>query len=116
MLLFWTVVKICIKWRLGKLWGSRELKILDVPVDILRPEDLEIEILELLAKPGTKQIIFLSVWDLFKARRRGYQDCVNNADLIIPVSKSIIRGASFLKKEIPVRYNFFRSHKYSFGS
>ena len=44
--------------------GIQRIKILDVPVDILRPEDLEIEILELLAKPGTKQIVFLSIWDL----------------------------------------------------
>lgn len=88
--------------------GIQRIKILDVPVDILRPEDLEIEILELLAKPGTKQIVFLSIWDLLKARHRGeFQDCINNADLIIPISKSIIRGANFLKKEIPVRYNPF---------
>lgn len=88
--------------------GIQRIKVLDVPVDILRPEDLEIEILELLAKPGTKQIVFLSIWDLLKARRRGeFQDCINNADLIIPISKSIISGANFLKKEIPVRYNPF---------
>ena len=68
--------------------GIQRIKILDVPVDILRPEDLEIEILELLAKPGTKQIVFLSIWDLLKARHRGeFQDCINNADLIIPISK-----------------------------
>ena len=88
--------------------GIQRIKILDVPVDILRPEDLEIEILELLAKPGTKQIVFLSIWDLLKARHRGeFQDCINNADLIIPISKSIISGANFLKKEIPIRYNPF---------
>ncbi len=88
--------------------GVQRIKILDVPIDILRPEDLEIEVLELLSKPGTKQIIFISIWDLLKARRRGeFQDCVNNADLIIPISKSIIFGANFLKKEIPVRYNPF---------
>lgn len=88
--------------------GIQRIKVLGVPVDILRPEDLEIEILELLAKPGTKQIVFLSIWDLMRARRRGeFQDCINNADLIIPVSKSIISGANFLKKEIPVRYNPF---------
>lgn len=88
--------------------GIQRIKVLDVPVDILRPENLEIEILELLAKPGTKQIVFLSIWDLLRARHRGeFQDCINNADLIIPISKSIIKGASFLKKEIPVRYNPF---------
>ena len=79
-----------------------------VPVDICRPENLETEILELLAKPGTKQIIFLSVWNLLKARgKNDFAECVKNADLVIPVSTSILKGAKFLKKEIPVRYNPF---------
>ena len=79
-----------------------------VPVDVCRPENLETEILELLAKPGTKQIIFLSVWNLLKARgKNDFAECVKNADLVIPVSTSILKGAKFLKKEIPVRYNPF---------
>lgn len=84
------------------------ISVIGVPVDICRPEDLENEMLELLAKPGTKQIIFLSVWDLLRARRKGdFAECVKNADLVIPISKSILKGAKFLKKEIPVRYNPF---------
>ena len=47
------------------------ISLIGVPVDICQPENLENEILELLAKPGTKQIIFLSVWDLLKARHKG---------------------------------------------
>lgn len=79
-----------------------------VPVDILRPENLDQEILEILAKPGTKQIIFLNVWNLLKARgKNDYAECVRNADLIIPISKSILKGAKFLKRDIPVRYNPF---------
>ena len=31
--------------------GIQRIKVLGVSVDILRPEDLEIEILELIAKP-----------------------------------------------------------------
>ena len=86
------------------------INLIGVPVDICRPEEMENEILELLAKPGTKQIIFLSIWDLLKARRRGdFADCVKNADLILPVSKSILKGAKFLKKDIPVRYNQFKA-------
>ena len=88
--------------------GIQRVEILGVPVDILQPQDLEMVMLELLAKPGTKQIIFLSIWDLIKARRRGeFQECVKNADLVIPISKSIIKGASFLKKTVPIRYNPF---------
>ena len=57
-----------------------------VPVDILKPENLEQDILEILIKPGTKQIMFLSVWNLLKARSNSeYMECLKNADLIIPV-------------------------------
>lgn len=86
----------------------QRINLLGVPVDICGPENLENEILEILAKPGTKQIIFLSIWDLLKARgKNDFSECVNNADLIIPISKSILRSAKFLKKPIPVRYNPF---------
>ncbi len=79
-----------------------------VPVDILRPENLDQEILEILSKPGTKQIVFLNVWNLLKARgKNDYAECVRNADLVIPISKSILKGAKFLKRDIPVRYNPF---------
>ena len=40
------------------------IKVLGVPVDVCTPEDFENEILELLARPGAKQIVFLSVWGL----------------------------------------------------
>lgn len=84
------------------------ISLLGVPVDICTPDNLENELLELLVKPGTKQIVFLSIWNLIKARHKGdYAECIKNADLILPVSKSILKGARFLKKEIPVRYNPF---------
>lgn len=84
------------------------ITLLGVPVDICTPDKLEDEILELLAKPGTKQIVFLSVWDLLKARRKGdFSECVKNASLVLPVSKSIIGGARFLRKPVPERYNPF---------
>ena len=90
--------------------GMQRINIVGVPVDVCRPEDLENEILEILAKPGTKQIVFLSVWGLLKARlKNDFAECVKNADLIIPVSKSILSGAKFLKKEIPIRYNPFNA-------
>lgn len=86
------------------------ISLLGVPVDICSPENLENEILELLANPGTKQIIFLSIWNLLRARHKGdYGDAIKNADLIIPVSKSILKGAKFLKLDVPVRYNPFNA-------
>ncbi len=86
----------------------KRISLIGVPVDICSPENLENEILEILAKPGTKQIILLSIWDLLKARHKSdFADCVKNADLILPISKSILKGAKFLKKDVPVRYNPF---------
>ena len=88
----------------------QRIDVCGVPVDILRQETLEQEILEILAKPGTKQIMFLSIWNLLKARHnKDYAETLRNADLIIPVSKSIIKGAKFLKRELPVRYNPFEA-------
>ena len=90
--------------------SSNRISLIGVPVDICSPENLEGEILELLSKPGTKQIVFLSIWNLLKARHKGdFADTIKNADLILPVSKSILKGAKFLKKEIPVRYNPFNA-------
>lgn len=84
------------------------IEIAGVPVDVCTPDNLENEVLELLATPGTKQIVFLNVWGLLKARgNNAFAECVKNADLVLPVSKSIINGAAFIKKNVPVRYNPF---------
>ena len=48
----------------------KRISLIGVPVDVVQPENLENEILELLAKPGTKQIVFLSIWNLLKARHK----------------------------------------------
>lgn len=88
----------------------QRINVLNVPVDVLRPEDIEVEILSLLDKPGAKQIIFLSIWDLLFARANTeYLVCLQKADLVLPISKSILFGARFLKQDIPVRYNPFFS-------
>ena len=87
----------------------KRIELLGVPVDICRPEELEIEILEMLVRPGTKQIVFLSVWKLLKARsnRSDFKECLKSANLVLPVSKSILNAAKFLKLDVPVRYNPF---------
>ena len=41
---------------------------LGVPLDVLKEEDIESEILSLLNKNKPVQIIFLSTWDILKAR------------------------------------------------
>lgn len=88
--------------------AKQRIEVLGVPVDIISPQNIESEIMELLAKPGTKQIVFLNIWELLKARgKNDFSLCVHNADLVIPVSKSIIKGAKFLKKQTPIIYNPF---------
>jgi len=84
------------------------ISVLKIPVDVIQPENLENKLFSLLEKPGTKQIVFLTVWDLLKARHNAeYLNCLKEASLVLPVSKSIISGARFLKESIPVRYNPF---------
>lgn len=84
------------------------IDVIGVPVDVVKPENLEDVIFSLYEKAGTKQIVFLSVWGLLKAKRNDvYMQCLKNAALVLPVSKSIIKGAAFLKRPVPIRYNPF---------
>ena len=89
----------------------QRIKLLGVPVDICRPENLEGEIMELMARPGSKQIVFLTIWKLLRARSKKstFAQCIRDADLIIPVSKSILMAARFLKCPVPYRYNPFNA-------
>lgn len=86
----------------------KRIHLLDVPMDILPPEKLEEVLLGLLERPGTKQIILLSVWDFLKARRNAkFLECLVNAELVLPISRSLLKGAAFLNLEKPIRYNPF---------
>lgn len=83
---------------------------LGVPLDVLKEEDIESEILSLLNKNKPVQIIFLSTWDILKARKNGeFRDMVTSSSLCLPVSKSIIKGAAFLKRTVPVRHYPFET-------
>jgi len=96
--------------------------LLTVPLDIVPPEELPDVVNRILladkksgaqAGKNSHTIILLSLWDLLRARRNNeYRDYVFKADLVIPISKSIISGAKFLTGKKPVRYmpfNFFVS-------
>lgn len=85
--------------------GHKRINLLNVPIDILPEEDIEETIRNLLDSRGKHQIVFLSLWDLLRARGDGdFGKVVRNAGLVIPTSKSILSGARFLKKKEPVRY------------
>jgi N-acetylglucosaminyldiphosphoundecaprenol N-acetyl-beta-D-mannosaminyltransferase len=88
----------------------QRITILNVPVDVVPPADFESTILELLQKEGTKRIVFLSVWDLLRARGKSdFAMSVKSADLVFPISKSIVSGALFLGLPVPERYNPFEA-------
>jgi len=79
-----------------------------VPLDIITIEDLEPIILELLARDEPQHIMFVSILDVLRARHRGeFRNMVLKAALVIPTSKSLIRGVRFLKKKVPVRWQSF---------
>ena len=81
------------------------IRVVGVPVDIIKDEDFEKAASFLVENGGPHQIVFLSLWDLMRARRdKEYRQCVENAALVIPVSRGILRGAGFLKKSVPCRY------------
>jgi N-acetylglucosaminyldiphosphoundecaprenol N-acetyl-beta-D-mannosaminyltransferase len=85
--------------------ASERISFLKVPIDIVDPEQFDLLTFQLLAEGTEKNIVLLSVWDLLRARRRGeYRDYVQQAALVIPISKSIVKGIRFLQGKQAVRY------------
>jgi N-acetylglucosaminyldiphosphoundecaprenol N-acetyl-beta-D-mannosaminyltransferase len=81
------------------------VKLLKVPVDIISPDQLAPFVYDLLKEDKEHNIVLLSLWDLLRARRSGeYRTYVIRADLVIPISKSIISGVKFLTGKKAYRY------------
>jgi N-acetylglucosaminyldiphosphoundecaprenol N-acetyl-beta-D-mannosaminyltransferase len=81
------------------------IELLKVPIDIVSGEALKDLVFELLQEGSGKNIVLLSLWDLMRARHNPeYRDYVMNAALVIPISKSLVRGAHFLCGKQPERY------------
>jgi N-acetylglucosaminyldiphosphoundecaprenol N-acetyl-beta-D-mannosaminyltransferase len=84
---------------------KERISFLKVPIDIVKPDKLDRLTYNMLAEGIEQNIVLLSVWDLLRARRNSeYRDYVNKAALVIPISKSIIRGIQFLRGKQAVRY------------
>jgi N-acetylglucosaminyldiphosphoundecaprenol N-acetyl-beta-D-mannosaminyltransferase len=84
---------------------KERISFLKVPIDIVRPDQLDRLTYNMLAEGIDQNVILLSLWDLLRARRNSeYRDYVNKAALVIPISKSIIRGIQFLQGKQAVRY------------
>ena len=84
---------------------SRRIIFLKIPIDIVEPEQISPMVFRMLSEKKSCNIVLLSVWDLLRARRNAeYRSYVNQAELVIPISKSIINGIRFLQKKQAVRY------------
>jgi len=90
--------------------------LLNVPIDIVSPEDLPNVVSRLLprkkktnaSKTGL-DIVLLSLWDLLRARRNSeYREYVFNAALVVPISKSLVSGVKFLTGKTVYRYMPFK--------
>lgn len=79
-----------------------------IPLDILREEDLESKILELLQNGKSNQIVLLGFSEYIKARNNGeFRTLLEESSLILPSSTIITRGVKFLYgKESPVFINY----------
>ncbi|MCL2879925.1 MAG: WecB/TagA/CpsF family glycosyltransferase [Treponema sp.] len=85
--------------------NKARVKLLNVPIDIVSPEQLGPLVFELLAAKEPQDIVLLSLWDLLRFRRNAeYRAYVQHAAMVIPISKSLISGARFLSGKKPVRY------------
>lgn len=86
----------------------KRIKIINVPVDLIRDDELEETVKGMLADGDRHQIVLLSLKDMLKSRHNEeMKRTVKEASLVVPISRGIIRGARFLKREVPVRYMAF---------
>ena len=81
------------------------IRFLKVPVDIIQPDDLGLWVFDMAGKQVGRHVVLLSLMDLLRARRNtDYRRYVEQAALVVPISKSIVNGARFLLGKRPVRY------------
>ena len=79
--------------------------VLKIPIHSLIETDIPEVVEALLAEEGVSQIVLLRWWDFMRARaNRELRRCVIDASLSIPVSRSIVAGARFLRKRRPPRH------------
>ncbi len=76
-----------------------------VGIDALDEEHLPSAVGQLVAAGKTTQIVLVRWWDFMRARaRRSYRLCLRDAELVIPVSRSLVYAAKALRGVRPTRY------------
>lgn len=89
--------------RLNEL--TQRTDVLRIPVHSVEESTMPEVFEALLEEEGVSQIVMLRWWDFMRARRqREFGQCVRRAALSIPVSKSIVAGARFLRHRRPARH------------
>ena len=83
----------------------KRIHLLKVPVDIVDGEALRDVVEAMASEKKLHTVVLITLWDLLRARRsREYRNYLEQASLVLPVSRGIVRGASFLKKGKLVRF------------
>lgn len=86
----------------------RRISVLGVPISVFTIHDIDQVLAALLRRDEGSQVVFLSLWDLLKARRnKRYARIVRDAALVVPTSRSIRTAARFLEKAEPSAYQPF---------
>ena len=79
--------------------------VLNIPIHSVAEKDIAGIVDVLLAEQGVSQIMLLRWWDFMRARvDRELRRCARESTLSIPVSKSVVFGARFLRKQQPFRH------------
>lgn len=79
--------------------------VLRIPLHSMADTDIPEVVNALLAENGVSQIILLRWWDLMRTRAdRELRRCARDAALSLPVSKSVVAGARFLRHAHPPRH------------
>ena len=87
------------------IFEKKRIDVLNIPVDIVPPESMEKIITGMFSNGEYNQIVLIRLQDLMRARRnQEFRSILKKSALVLPVSKSIIGGASFLKKGKPYRF------------
>lgn len=85
--------------------SAERIRIAGIPVDCVSSEDFEAVIEGIQQKEKVSQIALVTLWDILKARHnREYREMLERSDLVIPISKGILKAARFVKKTVPQRY------------
>ena len=88
-----------------KVAGTRRIDFLSVPVHDLPEENLDAAVREMLERGGKHQIVLVETWDLIRARHSHERARIlQEASLVIPVTRGTGRVCRFLKRPVPATY------------